>query len=110
MKLLDPSDIVKLMKRQSYRPMRARELSRRLGVPMEGRKALKKALKKLIQEGMITRIRGGRYRIHEEGIKKEIVHLPLSPAGGLRSPKILGKFLRKGKTGVVPPKKQKIPP
>jgi len=110
MKLPDPNDIVKLMKRQSYRPMRARELSRRLGVPKEGRKALKKALIKLIQEGMIIRIRGGRYRIHEEDVKKEIVHSPLSPAGVLRSPKILGKFLRKGKTGVVLPRNQKIPP
>src|SRR4030065_380551 len=107
MKLLDPSDIVKLMKRQSYRPMRARELSRRLGVPKEGRKALKKALIKLIQEGMIIRIRGGRYRIHEEDVKKEIVHSPLSPAGVLRSPKILGKFVRTGKTGVVLPRNQK---
>src|SRR3972149_9870546 len=110
MRLLDPNDIVKLMKRQSYRPMRARELSRRLGVPKEGRKALKKALIKLIQEGMITRIRGGRYRIHGEDVKKEIVHSPLSPAGVLRSPKILGKFVRTGKTGVVLPRNQKIPP
>src|SRR3970040_791981 len=110
MRLPDPNDIVKLMKRQSYRPMRARELSRRLGVPKEGRKALKKALKKLIQKGMIIRIRGGRYRIHEEDVKKEIVHSPLSPAGVLRSPKILGKFVRTGKTGVVLPRNQKIPP
>src|SRR4030067_663380 len=110
MRLPDPNDIVKLMKRQSYRPMRARELSRRLGVPEEGRKALKKALIKLIQEGMIIRISGGRYRSHEEDVKKEIVHSPLSPAGVLRSPKILGKFVRTGKTGVVLPRNQKIPP
>src|SRR3989304_2724596 len=98
MKLPDPNDIVKLMKRQSYRPMRARELSRRLGVPKEGRKALKKALIKLIQEGMIVRIRGGRYRIHEEKKKTHIGSIAVRHVRGRARPPLDGNFLRKGKT------------
>jgi ribonuclease R len=110
MKPPDPDEIVKLMKKPSYRPMRVRELSKRLGVPREERKAFKKVLKRLILEGMIVRIRGGRYRIHEEGVKKETMRSPRSALGIQRSQKILGRFIRTGKTGVILPRNQKIPP
>ncbi|HEY7534504.1 MAG TPA: VacB/RNase II family 3'-5' exoribonuclease [Thermodesulfobacteriota bacterium] len=108
--MLDPSDIVKLMKSKSYHPVRVKELSKRLGVPREGRKTFKEVLKKLIQEGTIVRSKEGRYRIPQKYPKKEATHLPISAAGIPRSGKILGKFVRTGKTGVVLPKNAKIPP
>ncbi len=110
MKLPDTDEIVKLMKKLSYRPMRSREISRRLGVSKEGRKVLKKILMILIQEGTVIRVEGGRYRLSQENAKQEIVDSsqPASriPAQG----KMLGKFVRTGKTGKITPRNKKIPP
>ncbi|MCI0454921.1 MAG: VacB/RNase II family 3'-5' exoribonuclease [Candidatus Dadabacteria bacterium] len=110
MKLPDSNDILKFMKNPSYRPMRVRELSKRLEVPKEDRKAFRKALKKLILAGTIVKIRGGRYRTPQGNAKKEAFELPTSRAGISRSGKILGRFVRTGKTGVILPRNPKIPP
>lgn len=90
--------------------MRVRDISRRLGVGKESRKAIKQILRRLIQEGAVVRIKGGRYKTSQEDLKEEISHsLQLAP----RIPpegKVLGKFIRTGKTGVIVPRNRKIPP
>lgn len=110
MKFPNSDEILKFMKRPSYRPMRARDISRRLGVGKESRKALKQILRRLIQEGAIIRIKGGRYKIPQENLKEEVSHLPQPAVRVLLRGKILGKFVRTGKTGVIIPRNKKIPP
>ncbi len=119
MKLPSPGEITRLMKKPSYRPLRAREISKRLGTPKESRKFLKKLLRKLVYQGTVTRIRGGRYLL-SDGIgeienakknKEENIPSPNKTVPALpRNGRILGKFMRTGKTGVVLPKNGKIPP
>jgi ribonuclease R len=90
--------------------MRARDISRRLGVGKESRKALKQVLRRLLQKGAVTRIKGGRYKVSQEDHKEGTSH---SPRTSVRMPaegKILGKFVRTGKTGVIVPRNRKIPP
>ncbi len=110
MKLPDTDEIVKLMKKSSYRPMRSREISRCLGVSKEGRKVLKDLLMKLIREGAVVRVGGGRYRLSEGEAKQGIVDSSqpssIIPAQG----KILGKFVRTGNTGLIMPRNKKNPP
>jgi len=97
--------------------MRAREISKRLGVPKESRKTLKKTLRKLVYEGTLTRIRGGRYALSNEvsgvkevEVKEEVSSLSDNSSGKLPGDgKILGKFLRTGKTGIIVPRNGKIP-
>jgi ribonuclease R len=110
MKLPGPDEIVKFMKKPSYRPMRAREISKRLGIPKESRKVLKKILMRLIQEGTVVRVGGGRYRLSQEEAKEEITQLPQLTGRIPKEGKILGKFIRTGKTGVIIPRNKKIPP
>jgi hypothetical protein len=59
MRIPKPKEILKLLKNNSHRPMRTKELSRRLGVPKEGRLLLKKVLGKMVTEGKIGRTKGG---------------------------------------------------
>jgi len=90
--------------------MRARDISRRLGIGKESRKALKQILRRLLQKGAVIRIKGGRYKVTQEDLKEEISH---SPQPAFRIPtegKILGKFVRTGKTGVIVPRNRKVPP
>jgi ribonuclease R len=110
MKFPNSDEILKFMKKPSYRPMRARDISRRLGVGKESRKALKQILRRLIQEGVIIRIKGGRYKISQEDLKGEISHSPQPTVRVPMEGKILGKFVRTGKTGVILPRNRKIPP
>lgn len=120
MKVLNPNEIVKFMQKSSYRPMRAREISKRLGVPKESRSVFKKVLKNLVREGAVERIKGGRYKLtgeefegHRVGRKEEVAHLPKGTPSKYRMPKdgrVLGKFIRTGKTGVILPRNKKIRP
>ncbi|HEX3035831.1 MAG TPA: VacB/RNase II family 3'-5' exoribonuclease [Thermodesulfobacteriota bacterium] len=108
------------MKKPSYRPMRAREISKRLGVPKESRSVFKKVLKKLVREGAVERIKGGRYKLpgegleeHKDGRKVETTRQPKAASPAYKIPKngkVLGKFVRTGKTGVILPRNRKIPP
>lgn len=115
MKFPDPGEIVRLMKKNPHRPMRAREISKHLGLSREGRNTLKKILRKLTYEGTLMRIGGGRYVLSSEtggdkGVKKRVS--PKSDRSPLRVPKdekILGRFLRTGKTGVIVPRNGKLP-
>jgi ribonuclease R len=112
MKLPHPGEIVNLLKKTPYRPMRARELSKRLGVPKEGRKLFKKILKKLLREGAIKRVKGGKYTVVKTESNKGKEELPLEGRRGILSPegRFLGKFLRRGKTGIIVPRGLKLPP
>ena len=104
MKLPTPSNILKFMKKPSYKPMRAREIARRLRVEKKLRKMFKKILKRMVKEGEIARIKGGRYALSNEEEVREIKLTQL-----LKKGKILGKFLRSGKTGVVIPRDERTP-
>jgi ribonuclease R len=110
MKFPKSDEILKFMKKPSYRPMRARDISRRLGVGKENRKALKQILRRLIQDGDVIRIKGGRYKISQEDLKWEISHSPQPADRILAEQQILGKFVRTGKTGVIIPRNRKILP
>lgn len=90
--------------------MRVRDISRRLGVGKESRKALKQILRRLVQEGAVVRIKGGRYKVSQEDLKEEISHFPQPAVGIPAEGKILGKFIRTGKTGVIMPRNRKILP
>src|ERR1700741_2763581 len=104
MQLPSSDEIVKFMKKPSYRPMRAREISKRLGIPKESRKVFKKVLMRLIREGTVVRVGGGRYSLSQEEVKEESTQLPQSSGRIPREGKILGKFIRTGKTGVIMPR------
>ncbi|MGQ0794038.1 MAG: ribonuclease R family protein [Deltaproteobacteria bacterium] len=118
MKLPQTKEIVKLMDSRSYQPMTVSELARRLGVPRDSRKGLKKLLKRLVREESIKRIQGGRYTLGEYGaaaakpLKEREAPKPiLKPARPLaEAGKMLGTFIRTGKTGVIVPRNSKMPP
>jgi len=117
MKVPNLDEIIKLLKKPSYRPMRAREISKRLGVPKEHRKVLKKILRKLVYQGTLTRLRGGRYVISDQQgrndtkeAKEEVS--PLSSASSIKplgDGKILGKFVRAGKKCIIVPRNGRMP-
>lgn len=115
MKITDPEEIVNLMESPSYRPMRSREIAKRLDVPKDSRSIFKKALKRLIIEGTVERIKGGRYKLPGEGLQavEEDTAAPPPQPNTQRIPKgkrVLGKFVKTGKTGVILPRDRKIPP
>lgn len=96
-----PKEIEKFMKRSSYRPSRAREISKRLHVPKENRRMFKKVLRKMVIEGRLMRIRGGRYVLPEGIVDIGKGKPPISPARIRNEGKIIGKFIRTGKTGII---------
>jgi ribonuclease R len=100
-KVPGPREIEKFMKRPTYRPSRAREISKRLRVKKEGRKAFKKVLRKMVNEGKILRIRGGRYILPEGFTNGGKGKVWAAPERVQNQGKIIGKFMRTGKTGVI---------
>jgi ribonuclease R len=112
MRIPKPKEILKLLKNNSHRPMRTKELSRRLGVPKEGRLLLKKVLGKMVTEGKIGRTKGGyMYSAPKETaeVKKEPVRANALIKGMVKGGRILGKFVRTGNTGKIIPKDDRIP-
>jgi ribonuclease R len=92
--------------------MRTKELSRRLGVPKEGRLLLKKVLGKMVTDGKIGRTKGGYiYSAAKEaaGVKPEPVRASALIKGMVKGGRILGKFVRTGNTGKIIPKDDRIP-
>ncbi|MEW6145379.1 MAG: VacB/RNase II family 3'-5' exoribonuclease [Thermodesulfobacteriota bacterium] len=92
--------------------MRTKELSRRLGVPKEGRVLLKKVLGKMVTDGKIGRTKGG----YIYSAVKEPTKAKTEPGrtnalikGMVKGGKILGKFVRTGNTGKIIPKDDRIP-
>lgn len=112
MKIPSPRDILSLLKSSNHTPMRPKEISRRLGVPKEGRYILKNIIRKMVRDRKLERTKDG-YIIPEWKETKKIQTEAKPPAtlikGMLKGGKILGKFLRTGKTGKIVPKDDKIP-
>ncbi len=100
-KVPGPQEIEKFMKRASYRPSRAREISKRLRVKKEARRAFKKVLRRMVNEGRLLRVRGGRYVLPEGAAHIGKGKTSISPARVQNHGKIIGKFLRTGKTGII---------
>jgi len=120
MRIPKPKEIVRLLKGSNFRPMRSKEISRRLGVPKEGKELLKKILHKMVRDGKIGRADGGYVAagspaaaVTDTGRKSEPV-LPTAPTtapikGMLKGGKILGKFVKTGKTGKLIFKDDRVP-
>jgi ribonuclease R len=100
-KVPGPREIEKFMKRASYRPSRAREISKRLRVKKESRRVFKKVLRKMVNEGRLLRVRGGRYVLPEQVAYGGKEKTTISPVRVQNQGKIIGKFLRTGKTGII---------
>jgi ribonuclease R len=58
-------DILKYLAEQAGRPLRIRDLSRRLQIPDEGYRAFRASLHELVHEGRIVHLRGNRYAAAE---------------------------------------------
>lgn len=101
--------------------MRPKEISRRLGVPREGKELLKKILRKMVRDGKIGRSDGGYVAagspaagVNDSGRNSPEPVLPTAPTtapikGMLKGGKILGKFVKTGKTGKIIPKDDRVP-
>jgi ribonuclease R len=137
MKVPKPKEIENLLRGSKYRAMRSKEISKRLGMPVEARPALKKVLGKMVSEGKLSRIDGGKYAVTAQLNKannkkasaqpkpnsskdkkttdkkttdKKTTTQPISSINELlKAGKVLGKYVKTGKTGKVIPKDDKIP-
>ncbi|HID09907.1 MAG TPA: RNB domain-containing ribonuclease, partial [Candidatus Latescibacteria bacterium] len=65
---------------KATRPLRKRELARKLGVSHEEYPAFRRALKELVKEGKVARLRGGKYRSIEEA-NRFVGRLSVHPDG-----------------------------
>ena len=108
-----PKDIERVLKHSKYKTMRSKEISKRLGMPKEARPVLKKVLRKMVSEGKLMRVDGGKYTVRgspkSEKHKKSDTPPKSSISELLKDGKVLGKYVRTGKTGKVIPKDDKIP-
>jgi ribonuclease R len=114
-----PKEIIRLLKSSNGRPMRSKEISRRIGMSKEARPLLKKVLRKLISQGKLERVEGGKYAVSgpTEGRanskqpqhKTETTSTSARLKGVAKNGKIIGKFVRTGKTGKIIPRDSLIP-
>lgn len=119
MNIPKPKEIVRLLKNSNGRAMRSKEISRRLGMPKEARPILKKIIRKMISQGKLERVEGGKYTVpgYEElrSKGKENNQKPASSGSGVRlkgvakNGLVIGKFIRTGKTGKIIPRDALIP-
>ena len=119
MNIPKPKEIVRLLKDSNGRAMRSKEISRRLGMPKEARPILKKIIRKMISQGKLERVEGGKYTV--PGYKelrskgKGNNQKPASSGSGVRlkgvakNGLVIGKFIRTGKTGKIIPRDVLIP-
>ncbi len=119
MNIPKPKEIVRLLKNSNGRAMRSKEISRRLGMPKEARPILKKIIRKMISQGKLERVEGGKYTV--PGYKelrskgKGNNQKPASSGSGVRlkgvakNGLVIGKFIRTGKTGKIIPRDVLIP-
>lgn len=110
MKIPKPKEVLSLFKNQKNRPMRSKEILKRLGVPNEGRSLFKKVLRKMVSQGKISRIDGGKYIITAS---KKSDNGPRASNGSgrglVKTGNIIGKFVKTGKTGKFIPRDERIP-
>jgi len=119
MSIPKPKEITRLLKGSNGRPMRSKEISRRLGMTKEERPVLKKILRKMISHGKLSRVEGGKYAVVGYKDSKPITSKDKTrPETATSSPKlkgvvkdgrVIGKFVRTGKTGKVIPRDGLIP-
>ena len=121
MRVPKPKEILRLLKSSNDRPMRSKEISNRLGMPKEARPILKKILRKMISQGKLARIDGGKYAVTDDKkaspktnkyMDKPKPKPPSSSVrltGVIKDGKIIGKFVRTGKTGKIIPRDGLIP-
>ncbi len=57
----DTKEILDFMETDTNRPVSFRELTRALKVPRDHRNSFKKTLKRMVEEGTVVKVRGGRY-------------------------------------------------
>ena len=109
MKIPTAQEIEKFMRRSSFRPLRIREILKRLHIPKEGRGVLKKTIEKMVQDGRLMRVSGGRYVLPERLDRVYKNNASYSIDKELIGKKIIGKFVRIGKSGFLVPRNLKIP-
>ncbi|TFG75495.1 MAG: VacB/RNase II family 3'-5' exoribonuclease [Thermodesulfobacteriales bacterium] len=119
MEIPKSKEIIKLLKSSNGRPMRSKEISRRLGMPKEDRTILKKVLRKMISQDKICRVEGGKYAITEyknvkpktteNANKTQRVATSTRLKGVAKDGRLIGKFVRTGKTGKIIPRDGLIP-
>ncbi len=61
MDMAQKEKILSLMREKTYRPLLMKELMRSLGAPKEERQDIKRAVRELVKDGEIVKIRGNRY-------------------------------------------------
>ena len=119
MKIPKPKEIIRLLKSSNGRPMRSKEISRRLGMPKEARPLLKKILRKMVSQGKLSRLDAGKYAVSdykpgatkskENQNRQEIKPTSAKLKGVAKDGKVIGKFVRTGKTGKIIPRDSLIP-
>ncbi len=119
MSIPKPKEIIRLLKSSNGRPMRSKEISRRLGMTKEERPVLKKILRKMISHGKLSRVEGGKYAVvgykdskpitSKDKIRPETATSSPKLKGVVRDGRVIGKFVRTGKTGKVIPRDGLIP-
>ena len=119
MSIPKPKEIIKLLKSSSGRPMRSKEISRRLGITKEERPILKKVLRKMISHGKLSRVEGGKFAVAgdkdtkpktpKHTIRPETTNSSPQLKGVVKDGRVIGKFVRTGKTGKVIPRDGLIP-
>lgn len=119
MSIPKPKEIIRLLKSSNGRPMRSKEISRRLGMTKEERPVLKKILRKMISHGKLSRVEGGKYAIvgykdskpitSKDKIRPETATSSPKLKGVVKDGRVIGKFVRTGKTGKVIPRDGLIP-
>ncbi len=119
MKIPKPKEIVRLLKSSNGRPMRSKEISRRLGMPKEARPLLKKILRKMVSQGKLSRLDAGKYAVSDykpatpkskgSQNRQEIKPTSAKLKGVAKDGKVIGKFIRTGKTGKIIPRDSLIP-
>jgi len=119
MKIPKPKEIIRLLNSSNGRPMRSKEISNRLGMPKEARSILKKILRRMIEQGKLARVNGGKYEVteHKKASSKisKSIDKPKAASssvrlkGVIKDGKVIGKFVRTGKTGKIIPRDGLIP-
>ena len=111
MRVPKPNDLLRLLRNSGNRPMRFKEISARLGISEEAKHVIKKILKEMVSNGKLRKVQGGKYATSEyKNKKKSDVAFPSKPIVGLmKGDRILGKYIKTGKTGKLVPKDEKLP-
>ena len=114
-----PKEIIRLLKSSNGRPMRSKEISRRIGMSKEARPLLKKVLRKMMSQGKLERVEGGKYAVcgrkensansKQPQHKTETTSTSARLKGVAKNGKVIGKFVRTGKTGKIIPRDSLIP-